>query len=314
MTSWSATRRRAGRSRASRSCRAPRKQRGRGALPGRSQGVRRHHPARLVPRGRHPRRRAGARLLDGGRWSRSDPDPRALKAKTHEWQLEFTEQGTFLVCDVWQDGTSDIGWEGRYSVYRDRITVKGNDGSKLTARVEIDGDRLRFTDVQPGPNTHEALTWGSKPFVKIAARTPAGRPAPPAPGGAGLPGPQIELHEDLRDVSLDGLRREVHPLADRRVGQALGDQSEHVPLALGQLVERAAGTLSRDEARHDRGIDHALALADPPQRVDEHRDVGHPFLEQVAGAARAPPPGAASRSAPPGGARARAPRSRSGGG
>jgi hypothetical protein len=96
-----------------------------------------------------------------------DQDPRALKAKTREWRLELTEQGTFSVRDVWQDGTSDIGWEGRYSVYRDRITVKGNEGSKLTARVAIDGDRLRFTDVQPGPNTPEALTWGSEPFVKI---------------------------------------------------------------------------------------------------------------------------------------------------
>ena len=30
------------------------------------------------------------------------------------------------------------------------------------------------------------------------------------------------------------------------------------------------------------GIDHALALADPPQRVGEHGDVGHALLEQVA--------------------------------
>jgi hypothetical protein len=96
-----------------------------------------------------------------------DPDPRALKAKTREYRLEVTEQGTFTVGDVQLDGTATIGWEGRYSLYRDRITVKGNDGVKITARVEIDGDRVRFTDVQPGPNTPEALTWGSKPFVKI---------------------------------------------------------------------------------------------------------------------------------------------------
>ena len=42
-----------------------REQRGRGALPGCGQGVRRHHPARHIPHGRHPRRRAGARLLMG---------------------------------------------------------------------------------------------------------------------------------------------------------------------------------------------------------------------------------------------------------
>ena len=96
-----------------------------------------------------------------------DPDPRALKAKTREYRLEFTKQGTFLVYDVTLDGTANIGWEGSYSVYRDRITVNGNEGTKITARVEIDGDRLRFTDVQPGPRTPEALTWSAKPYVKI---------------------------------------------------------------------------------------------------------------------------------------------------
>jgi TRAP-type C4-dicarboxylate transport system substrate-binding protein len=96
-----------------------------------------------------------------------DPDPQALKTKTREYRLEFTKEGTFLVYDVWLDGTPNIGWEGSYSIYRDRITVQGNEGTKITARLKVDGDRLRFTDVQPGPNTPEALTWGSKPFVKI---------------------------------------------------------------------------------------------------------------------------------------------------
>jgi TRAP-type C4-dicarboxylate transport system substrate-binding protein len=96
-----------------------------------------------------------------------DPDPKALKDKTKEHRLEFTEQGTFLVYDVWRDGSARIGWEGSYSTYRDRITVHGNEGTTITARLEIDGDTLRFTDVQPGPNTPEALTWGSSPFVKI---------------------------------------------------------------------------------------------------------------------------------------------------
>jgi hypothetical protein len=97
----------------------------------------------------------------------SDPDPKALKSKTREYRLEFTEQGTFVVYDVLLDGTPTIGWEGEYSTYRDRITVNGNEGTTITARVEVDGDRLRFTDVQPGPNTPEALTWGSEPFLKI---------------------------------------------------------------------------------------------------------------------------------------------------
>ena len=113
--------------------------------------------------------RADAKRL-GFPWSfviEEDPDPKALRTKTREKRLEFTEKGTFLVLDVWLDGTESIGWEGSYSIYRDRITVQGNEGTEITARVAIDGDRLRFTDVQPGPNTPEAMTWGSKPFVKI---------------------------------------------------------------------------------------------------------------------------------------------------
>jgi hypothetical protein len=97
-----------------------------------------------------------------------DPDPKALKAKTKEHRLEFTKEGTFLVYDVWMDGTANIGWEGSYSTYRDRISINGNEGTKMTARVEVDGNRLRFTDMQPGgTHTPEALTWTSKPFVKI---------------------------------------------------------------------------------------------------------------------------------------------------
>ena len=106
----------------------------------------------------------------GFSWSsvvESDPDPKALKSKTKEFRLKFTEQGSFVVYDVTLDGTPQIGWEGQYSIYRDRITVKGNEGTTITARFEVHGDRLHFTDVQPGPNTPEALTWGSEPFVKM---------------------------------------------------------------------------------------------------------------------------------------------------
>ena len=68
---------------------------------------------------------------------------------------------------MWLDGTANIGWEGSYSTYRDRITINGNEGTKMTARVEIDGTGCGSPTCSPGPNTPEALTWGSKPFVKI---------------------------------------------------------------------------------------------------------------------------------------------------
>lgn len=96
-----------------------------------------------------------------------DANPAALRSRTREHRIELTEQSTFVVFDVSVDGEAQIGWEGSYSLYRDRITVEGNDGTTITARVQVDGDRLRFLDVQPGPRTPEALTWGAEPFVKI---------------------------------------------------------------------------------------------------------------------------------------------------
>ena len=93
-----------------------------------------------------------------------------------------------------------------------------------------------------------------------------------------------ELLEDLADVRLDRLRAQEELLADGLVRAALGDQREHLALAVGELVERALLARAVDEARDDRRVEHALALGDAPQRVGEHGDVGHAFLEQVADA------------------------------
>jgi TRAP-type C4-dicarboxylate transport system substrate-binding protein len=144
---------------------------GSGAAPVRCPAASKPATGTLIPPGTYRTILTRADAKEHGfPWSsvvEEDPDPKALRTKTREQRLEFTEQGTFLVSDVQLDGSPHIGWEGSYSIYRDRITVQGNEGTKITARVEIDGDRLRFTDVQPGPRTPEALTWGAKPFVKI---------------------------------------------------------------------------------------------------------------------------------------------------
>ena len=52
---------------------------------------------------------------------------------------------------------------------------------------------------------------------------------------------QAELGEDARDVVLDRLLGEEHPLADLPVGQALGDQREQLELLLGQVGELGRG-------------------------------------------------------------------------
>jgi hypothetical protein len=93
---------------------------------------------------------------------------------------------------------------------------------------------------------------------------------------------QVELLEDLRNVRLDGFGGQEQRLADRAVGVALGDQLEYVALAVGQLVERTALALASNQARDDRGVDHALAIVDAPQRVGEHGEIRHPLLQKVA--------------------------------
>ena len=81
------------------------------------------------------------------------------------------------------------------------------------------------------------------------------------------------------------------------VGAALGHQREHLALALGELVERARSRRPAEQPRHDRRVEHALALGDPAQRVGQHGDVGDALLEQVADAARDGPRAGAWRSA-----------------
>ena len=90
-----------------------------------------------------------------------------------------------------------------------------------------------------------------------------------------------------RDVGLHRLRAEVQPLADRLVGAALGHHGQHLPLPLGQLVERVAGPAAADELGHHGRVDHQPARGDPADRVGQLVDVGDALLEQVAGAVRA---------------------------
>ena len=97
-------------------------------------------------------------------------------------------------------------------------------------------------------------------------------------------GRRAELEEDLRDVRLDRALGDEEPRRDRAVGEALGDEREHLALAGGQLGERVRRGGGGREPRDDRRVDHGLAVGDPPQRVDEDRDVEDALLEQVADA------------------------------
>ena len=73
-------------------------------------------------------------------------------------------------------------------------------------------------------------------------------------------------------------------LRDGAVGQAFGEQFEHLALAPGELVQRAGVAPTAKQSRDDRRVDHGLAVGEPAQRVDEDRDVEDALLEQVADA------------------------------
>ena len=85
-------------------------------------------------------------------------------------------------------------------------------------------------------------------------------------------------------VRLDGALGDEEPPADSLVREPFGDEPEHLALALAELVDRIGSRRRREQPRDDRRVDDRLALAEPPQRVDEHRGIADAVLEQVAGA------------------------------
>jgi hypothetical protein len=64
------------------------------------------------------------------------------------------------------------------------------------------------------------------------------------------------------------------------------DQSKHIALSISERVERIGVAPLVHESRHDRRVDYALALGEPPERVNEDGDVEHAILEQIAHVAR----------------------------
>jgi TRAP-type C4-dicarboxylate transport system substrate-binding protein len=61
----------------------------------------------------------------------------------------------------------DIGFDGDYSIFRDRIKFVDRDGYTITARWSFEDGRLRFTDVH-GPSPADRVIWGSQPWVKTS--------------------------------------------------------------------------------------------------------------------------------------------------
>jgi TRAP-type C4-dicarboxylate transport system substrate-binding protein len=63
------------------------------------------------------------------------------------------------------DGHSEVGFDERYSVYRDRITFGGDHGAPLKARWRLTGNRLRFTEMNGGPS--DDRVWVRHPWTRV---------------------------------------------------------------------------------------------------------------------------------------------------
>jgi hypothetical protein len=63
------------------------------------------------------------------------------------------------------DGHSEAGFDESYRVYRDRITFGGDHGPPLTARWRLTGDRLRFTEMNGGPD--DDRVWVRHPWTRV---------------------------------------------------------------------------------------------------------------------------------------------------
>ena len=94
------------------------------------------------------------------------PDDPFVRAGVTHVTLDL-QGGNFVL----QSDKDPDGWEGTYSVYRDRVTVTGIDGSELTARWLFGHGRLRFEDIseppRPGDPPYVQVTWGSHPWTKV---------------------------------------------------------------------------------------------------------------------------------------------------
>jgi hypothetical protein len=72
--------------------------------------------------------------------------------------------GAFVLYEVHPNRRAEVGFAGRYSVYRDRIDVIGDNGDQLPARWSFDGERLRFELPVKGDY---GVVWGSHPWLRI---------------------------------------------------------------------------------------------------------------------------------------------------
>src|SRR3954447_1218913 len=106
----------------------------------------------------------------------------------------------------------------------------------------------------------------------------------PAVGVTG--GFEPEFAEDLRAGRLDGAFADTQGAGDAGVRPALGHQGQGLVLAVGEPFQWGVRATPAQQTGDDRRVKDTLTFGNAPQRVDEHGDVGDPFLEQVSARGR----------------------------
>jgi hypothetical protein len=64
------------------------------------------------------------------------------------------------------DGTSEVGFDELYTVYRDRVTFGGAGDLGFSARFKLDGDKLTFSDFESAEAGDE-FVWGTHPWIRV---------------------------------------------------------------------------------------------------------------------------------------------------
>jgi TRAP-type C4-dicarboxylate transport system substrate-binding protein len=70
-----------------------------------------------------------------------------------------------LITAHHDDGTSEVGFDELYTVYRDRVTFGGAGDLGFSARFELDGDKLTFSDFESAEAGDE-FVWGTHPWIR----------------------------------------------------------------------------------------------------------------------------------------------------
>ena len=94
-------------------------------------------------------------------------DNELARVPRHRFRLVL-HAGSFTLLEL-NRRPPTVGFEGSFSLYRDRVVAKGDNGDELQARWSLRAGRLRFAGVTVTglpPVNQYAVVWGSRPWTR----------------------------------------------------------------------------------------------------------------------------------------------------